>query len=255
MTIKEHYKKAIKNHQYNDLAFLLIKNLNENFDYKSISDLGTYLCDVDSNGFSLELNEEDAFNLGRQLLSYSYYNTPDVCNAFALQMINLEKSCNYKAVIDMLDTALLLNNALVLNNIAYAEYKENLKFEALNLQRHIVQKMKSDSIIVQYNLMLYELFCNCDITNCDYKSFLNMLISDDVYDYESAILIAIIFDDLDFVERHLDFVKKTFVFSDNSYTIINKYLTNQEQPTIEELSSVLYPMTGYENNFYLLMDK
>lgn len=252
MTIKEQYKKALENHKYNDLIYLLIKNLTENIDYKSISDFGTYLCDVDSNGLNIKLNEEEAFNLGRRLLSYSYYNNPDVCNAFALQMVNLERSCNYKDVIDMLDAAMLLDNALVLNNIAYAKYKEGLTLEALDLQKYIVQKIKSENVIVQYNLMLYELFCNCDIMNNDYKLFLNMLISDDVYDYESAVLIAIVFDDFEFVKNNLGFITKTFILSDDANTIINNYITNREKPTIEELSSVLQPMTCYENNFYLL---
>lgn len=254
MTIKEQYKKAIENHKYNDLVNLLVKNLTDNLDYKSLCDFGTYLCDVDSNGLNIKLKEEDAFNLGRKLLSYSYYNTPEVCNAFAFQMISLEKSCNYNDVINMLDTAMVLKNALVLNNIAYAKYKAGFTLEALSLQKHIVQKIKSKNVIVQYNLMLYELFCNYDIKENDYKIFLNMLISDDVYDYESAMLIAIIFDDFDFVKNHLEFVKETFILSDNSYTIIDKYVANKEKPTIEELSSILQPMTCYENNFYLLTD-
>ena len=52
MTIKEEYMDAVSNKQNYKLADILIRNLVDNFDFKSISVLGTLLCDVDDFGVS-----------------------------------------------------------------------------------------------------------------------------------------------------------------------------------------------------------
>ncbi|WP_448901682.1 hypothetical protein, partial [Eubacterium sp.] len=81
MTIKEEYMDAVSNKQYYKLADILIRNLVDNFDFKSISDLGTFLCDVDDLGVSVKLNSDDCQKLGKNLLISSYYNHPDITNA------------------------------------------------------------------------------------------------------------------------------------------------------------------------------
>lgn len=70
--------------------------------------------------------------------------------------------------------------------------------------------------------MLYDLFVNGYSSHHQIQGFLNALINDDLFDYESAIVLAIFFDDYEFVEKHLDYFKKLFymkIISKKSLTI------------------------------------
>lgn len=109
----------------------------------------------------------------------------------------------------------------------------------------------NDNIIFSYNLMLYDLFVNGYSSHHQIQGFLNALINDDLFDYESAIVLAIFFDDYEFVEKHLDYFNKTFLYEDNIKKIINNYLSLQIKPKINEIAIILEPKTYYENNFYL----
>ena len=109
----------------------------------------------------------------------------------------------------------------------------------------------NDNIIFSYNLMLYDLFVNGYSSHHQIQGFLNALINDDLFDYESAIVLAIFFDDYEFVEKHLDYFNKTFLYEDNIKKIINNYLSLQIKPKTNEIANILEPKTYYENNFYL----
>ena len=80
----------------------------------------------------------------------------------------------------------------------------------------------NDNIIFSYNLMLYDLFVNGYSSHHQIQGFLNALINDDLFDYESAIVLAIFFDDYEFVEKHLDSFNKTFLKEDIIKKSINK---------------------------------
>ena len=252
MTIKGEYMDAVSNKQYYKLADILIRNLVDNFDFKSISDLGTFLCDVDDLGVSVKLNSDDCQKLGKNLLISSYYNHPDITNALALQIACLERDNDYQTIANMTETAVNLNSDVVLNNIAYANFKLNKLKKAFELQKKILKMNNSnDNIIFSYNLMLYDLFVNGYSSHHQIQGFLNALINDDLFDYESAIVLAIFFDDYEFVEKHLDYFNKTFLYEDNIKKIINNYLSLQIKPKINEIANILEPKTYYENNFYL----
>ena len=124
--------------------------------------------------------------------------------------------------------------------------------KAFELQKKILKMNNSnDNIIFSYNLMLYDLFVNGYSSHHQIQGFLNALINDDLFDYESAIVLAIFFDDYEFVEKHLDYFNKTFLYEDNIKKIINNYLSLQIKPKINEIANILEPKTYYENNFYL----
>lgn len=65
MTLKEEYFMAVANHEYDRQFEILIKNLITCFDYKSVCDLGTYLCDADDSGITVNLNRNDCEELGK----------------------------------------------------------------------------------------------------------------------------------------------------------------------------------------------
>lgn len=257
MNFKEKYMDAVANKQYNKLTNILVRNLIENFDYKSICDLGTDLCDIDDLGVIIKLDSFECEKLGKNLLISSYYSHPDTCNAFALQIACLERDSDYQTVVNMTDTALLLNNSMIINNIAYANFKLKRFKEAFELQEKAIQMKTSDSNdinIFSYNFMLYDLFFNGLNTQCELKNNLSMLISNDLFDYESAIVLAIFFDDCEFVKNHLDYFKKTFIYGENVEKIINDYISSRKKPHINEIASILQPITCYKNSFYLTSD-
>lgn len=256
MSLKQKYLDAMKNNDHDKLLILLIKNLICDFNYKSISDLGTYLCDVDNSGIKLELDEKECVKLGEILISYSYRNHPDTCNAFALQSICLEKSSNFQLISEMESSAMLLNNALIINNIAFAKFKLNLLVEAIELQKIALEIGSDDNIeaqILQYNSVIYNLFSGVKTDNdFEYQKILNMLISDDVFDYESAVILAICFNDLKFVKENLEILESTFVYGLITKKIINDYLNSNKVPEIENLIKVLSPKTMYGKGFYFV---
>lgn len=251
MAIRDEYLAAVANKQYHKLPEILIENLINNFDYKSICDLGTCLCDVDDSGVTVKLNSNECQMLGKNLLINSYFVHPDICNALALQIVCLERENDYQTVANMIETAFYLNSSAVLNNIAYANFKlGNLKY-AYELQKKVIELNKSDNnSIFNYNFMLYDLLVN-GYTDYQIRDYLNILINDDLFDYESAIVLAIFCDDNQFVKEHLDYFNKTFLYEDNIKKIIDNYLLFKIKPSINDLASILEPKTYYESSFYL----
>lgn len=254
MTLKEEYFMAVANHEYDRQFEILIKNLITCFDFKSVCDLGTCLCDADNSGITVNLNRNDCEELGKKLLVYSYYSNPDVYNAFALQIVCLERNSDFEIVIDMTESAMLLHNGSIMNNIAYANYKSGNINTAFCLQNQAVEfnNEEDKNDILNYNLMLYDLFLNVDVKQkYNHERFLNMLISDDTFDYESAIVLATFFDDYNFVKNNISFFKETFICDSNVENLINDYTVYQKSPTVKDLERVLIPKTVYGKNFYL----
>jgi len=256
MDFKTQYIRAINDRKYDELVNILFKNLISNLDYKSICDFATCLCDSGDTGIHINLNKNECEAFGKKLLLYSYYNHPDISNALALQIVFLERTQNFDVVEDMLETAIILKNSSVLNNIAYAKYKRGKISDAFELQKRVVELNILDNelkFIFYYNLMLYDLFLNNGVTQkYDYKNILNMLISDEIFDYESAIVLAIFLDCNDFVKNNLMRFEKTFNFGSNIKNIINQYFVNKTSPNIIQLSKILQPKTYYEKCIYLL---
>lgn len=254
MNIQEEYINAIQNRQYDRLFGILVKNLLTHFDYRAISDLGSYLCDGAQNELKVTLNEEERTKLGMHLLEYSYYTRTDTANAFALQDACF-KTGNFSTVTRMLETARHLNNSCVLNNIACALYQSGRLQEALTLQQEVVE-LDSTKLLFAYNLLLYRLFSGLPVhANSQNAEILNMLLEDDVFDYESAVVLAICLDARDFVKQHLDFLFQTFACSAQTKEIINSYLVQNKMPNLPALRAVLQPKTTIGNGFYLTMDE
>ena len=254
MSLKEEYLTAISNKRYDRLVDILVKNLINSLDYKSLCDLGTCLCDVEDMGITIKLDRNDCEILGKNLLLLSYYNHPDVYNALALQLVCLERNSDFQTVADMTKTAVLLNNSTVINNIAYAKFKLEKLDEAYELQKQAVSINSFDdkNDILNYNLMLYDLFLNHDVKQkYDCKQFLNVLISDNVYDYESAMILAAFYDDYDFVKSNLAFFEKTFICDKNVKCVLNNYELNGIKPNIGQLLKILFPKTYYEKFIYI----
>ncbi len=254
MDIQKEYTNAIQNRQYDQLFGILIKNLLTHFDYQTISDLGSYLCDCAQDELKVTLNEEERTKLGMHLLECSYYTHPDTANAFALQDVCF-KMGNFSTVTRMLETARHLKNSCVLNNIACALYQSGRLQEAMALQQEVV-KLDNKALLFAYNLLLYRLFSGLPV-HADRQSaeILNMLLDDDVFDYESAVVLAICLDARDFVKQHLDFLFKTFACSAQTKEIINAYLAQHKMPDLPALFTILQPKTTIGNGFYLTMDE
>lgn len=254
-SFKEEYLAAIDSCQYDKLIEILMKNLIQNFDYKSVCDLGTYLCDADDSGLTIKLSRDSCEQLGKNLLLCSYYNQPDICNALALQLVCLERSSDYKTVADMAKTAIPLNDCFVTNNIAYSEYKLGRFDRALELQRTALKtdnEKENKTGVIYYNLMLYDLFCNNGLKQEYNWSFIcETLISDYVFDYESAMVLAAYFDDYAFVEKNYDYFKKTFICGKKTMNILKEYLSSKSKPDIKTLSDIVQPQTCYGKCFYL----
>lgn len=254
MNIKNKYLEAVSKHDYNEIIETLIENLIEHLDYKSISDLGVHLFDVNYQGISINLNEEICLKLSLILIKHSYYSHPDIYNAFAYQFLCLEKIDNYNDVIAMKKTALLLHNPFIINNIAFAYYKSGDFEKALQLQKCALgdNETLQNSVILNYNLMLYELNNHYNVKNkYDYKIFLDMLISDDFFDYEEALMISIYFDDFDFVQNNIDYFEKTFDCDEKIKIIISDYLNNRKIISCSDLLHIVSPKTYYENVLYI----
>lgn len=252
MNLDKRYISAIKKHDYNELIKILLENLIVNFNYKSINDLGIYLIDIDHKGICLKFSEEDCFKFGSLLIRHSYYNFPDIFNALSLQFLCLEKENNYKEVINMQNTAIKLNNPFIINNIAYANYKLGNILEALDYQKYAIDISKNNTVILEYNLMLYELMNNYNIINkYDCKKFIDMLTGDEIFDYERAIMLAIYFDYYDYVVENLEFLKEMFCFSEKVKVFISNYIDNGRIISSKELLSILSPETLYENSIYI----
>lgn len=247
---KNEYSTAIANAQYDKLTDILVENLIENFDYKAFSDLGAYLCDAEDAGITVKLNKNGCEKLGKKLLVASYNNHPDVNNAIALQFACLGQNADFHTVSNMTETALALKNGMVINNIAFAKFKLGTLLDAFELQKNAVQMGSND--VFSYNLMLYDLFLNGDVkSKYNLKHFLNMLISDEMFDYESAMVLSVFFDDYSFVESNLTFFQKNFACDKSIKNIIDSYLSDKIQPSIEQISKILIPKTCYENCIYL----
>lgn len=247
-----------KDNKYDKLVNFYLKNVVNNLDYRSISDLGTCLCDVESRGIKINLSSKDCIKLGNSLLSESYNEHPDIANAFALQIASLERNSNFQRVADMLESAKSLKNSFIINNIAYAKYNLGILQEALNLQKYAIEidtNIDYNHALLQYNLLLYEWSCNCNINyNYNFESFLEMLICDDISDYESAIVLAVYIDNTKFVKKYIEIFTKTFIFSKKTQRIINNYLHKNIRPSLQELLSVLKPKTTYGNALFFSMD-
>lgn len=255
---KNEYLNAINGKQYDKLIEILIKNLIHNINCKSMCDLGTYMCDSDSSGLTVRLSEKQCKELGKNLLLCSYYSHPDVKNALALQLVCLERDNDFQTVADMAETASLVNNGSVFNNIAYSEFELGNVSTALSLQRNAANmnlKNSDNGIIVDYNLLLYELYFNNDVKRLkekhNWEVIRSALIGDDVFDYESAMIMSLIFEDYDFIKHNYDFFTKTFVCDKNIITMLNEYLKAKVAPDMAIALNLLHPKTCYENNFYL----
>ena len=253
MDFKKQYLEAINNHNYNNLINIIVKNLIYNFNYESICDFGTCLCDDSDSDVIIKLNKEDCEILGKKMLAYSYYNNPDIKNALAFQFVCLERGNDFQTVQEMLNTAVLLNNCIVLNNIAYSQFKLGMLSESFKLQKSAIKISNGNyKNILNYNLMIYDLYLNKNIENkYDWKKYREMLISDDIYDYESAMILSIIFDDFNFVKDTKNFFEKTFSCEDTVKSIINQYLDKRLVP-FEQTLKILQPKTFYDKFIYLM---
>lgn len=262
MNIREQYFDALKNNKYDELSKLLVVNMIQDFSYKSICDLGTYLCDVDDDGLKLQLSGCECNKLGRKLIDYSFYNYPNETNAFALQYACLEKDNDYTGVINMRENLELLDNNILLNNLAVAYFNIELYSEALTVQLRSTELMEcSDATdveknIIMYNLLLFKLFNDIEIDNLkdNVNGILNFLISDEIYDYPCAIALAIYFDNRRFVNENINTLLKTFIIKDDFIRIIDEYNDYGRKPKLEEIKDYLFPQTFYENGFYLTQD-
>lgn len=254
MDFKNQYLETINNHDYNNLINIIIKNLIYNFNYKSICDFGTCLYDTNKDGVTIKLNKNDCEILGKKLLLYSYYSNPDIKNAFALQFVCLERDNDFQTVQKMVNTAVSLNNCIVLNNIAYSKFKLGMLTEAFELQKLSIKISNGNyKNLLNYNLMLYDLYLNNDVeNNYDWKSYREMLISDDIYDYESAMILSIIFDDFNFVRSNKSFFTKTFNSETTVKNIINQYLDKKIVSVKKDILKILQPKTFYEKFIYLM---
>lgn len=256
MNYKQKYLKALEQHKYNDLLNIIFENFIENFDYKSLSDLGSFLSDIGHEGAKIELNEESCFSLGKKLVEYSYFSHPDIYNGFALQLICLERSKDYQTVSSMMPTAKSLKSGPVLNNIALSKYYLNEIDDALQVQKDALKLNFGDdrnNQIAKYNFLLYSLFCSYEKKkniNCS-NDILNMLICDDVFEYESAMALAAYANQKDFIENHLEFFNETFIIPNNLKHILNCFLKSGTKPSLAELKPYLKPLTIYGGNFYL----
>ncbi len=256
MNYKQKYLKAREQHKYNDLLNIIFENFIENFDYKSLSDLGSFLSDIGHEGAKIELNEESCFSLGKKLVEYSYFSHPDIYNGFALQLICLERSKDYQTVSAMMPTAKSLKSGPVLNNIALSKYYLNEIDDALQVQKDALKLNFGDdrnNQIAKYNFLLYSLFCSYEKKkniNCS-NDILNMLICDDVFEYESAMALAAYANQKDFIENHLEFFNETFIIPNNLKHILNCFLKSGTKPSLAELKPYLKPLTIYGGNFYL----
>ena len=251
MNIIKNFFNLIK---YDKSVSYYLKKLIKNFSYKSLSDLGTCLCDAEDKGIKIILNSVDSIKLGRTLLLQSYNQHPDTVNAFALQIALLERNNDFQTVSDMSESAKVLNNSFVINNIAYAKYNLGLFEEALDLQKYAVKiDIETDyrHILLQYNLLLFELSCGYNnLYKYDLNKFLEMLICDDVYDYESAIIFAIFTDNYNFVKHNIDIYNKTFIAEKEALEIINNYMQNKIKPTASDVLKVIKPKTVYGKALY-----
>lgn len=256
MNYKQKYLKALEQHKYNDLLNIIFENFIENFDYKSLSDLGSFLSDIGHEGAKIELNEESCFSLGKKLVEYSYFSHPDIYNGFALQLICLERSKDYQTVSAMMPTAKSLKSGPVLNNITLSKYYLNEIDDALQVQKDALKLNFGDdrnNQIAKYNFLLYSLFCSYEKKkniNCS-NDILNMLICDDVFEYESAMALAAYANQKDFIENHLEFFNETFIIPNNLKHILNCFLKSGTKPSLAELKPYLKPLTIYGGNFYL----
>lgn len=261
MDIKKQYINALKNGQYNELAGLLINNIIGDFGYKSICDLGTYLCDVDDDGLRLELTSDECNHLGIKLIEYSFYNYPNETNAFALQYAYLEKSNNYTNVIRMRNNLEVLNNCMLLNNLSTAYFNLGLYDEAFSVQLHAFEMIKTSNIndvennIIIYNLLLYKLFNNMEIDNRDesLNHILSFIISEEMYDYPCAIALAMYFDYRCFVINNQNTLLKTFIVKEDLLQMINDYVNHNIRPEFEKIKDYLFTQTYYESGFYLII--
>lgn len=259
MNIKEQYLSALKNHQYDELSELLIDNLIENFNFKSICDFGTYLCDVDENGLKLRLSSCECNSLGRKLIECSFDNHPNETNAFALQYACLEKDNDFTGVINMREKLELLDNSILFNNLAIAYFNSELYSEALKVQLYSIKLMECNDInefernIIRYNLLLFKLFNGAEIDNQnDYvNDILDFLISDEIYDYPCAVALAIYFDNNCFVTENQNKLLKIFSIKDDLIKIIDEYVNFGRKPAFEKIKDYLFPQTYYKNGFYL----
>lgn len=85
---KNEYINSINGKQYDKLIEILIKNLIHNINYKSVCDLGTYMCDSDSSGITVTLSEKQCKEFGK---SFSMGNSliEAIMSEFFGQVFNL----------------------------------------------------------------------------------------------------------------------------------------------------------------------
>lgn len=66
MDFKQKYLKALEGQQYNNLLQIVFENFIEKFDYKSLSDLGTFLSDTGKEGATIKLTEANCVDLSKK---------------------------------------------------------------------------------------------------------------------------------------------------------------------------------------------
>lgn len=261
MNIKKEYYNAIENRQLDKAENILLNRMLENADYKSISDYASVLSDCEYDGKCIKLSEGQCQKFGKMLLWLSFLQKPDKINGCALQIACLERDNDFKTIINMEPYTKNLESVEILNNIAYSKYCIGQIADALELQNAVLDmSLKQNDCndtnkgIICYNMLIYQLFSNNQLEEKYYKKAVKSLISDDFYDYLSAIVLSILFDDVEFINSNIDTLTKFFIVEKKTKRIINNYLNNRLKPDLKEVKEILLPKTIYGNNFYLKLE-
>lgn len=218
----------------------------EEFDKNKGIELGLSLCDVDRSVVNFKITNKSSLKIGKKLLKSIYFSDPEIDSALSYQYACLFYDNDYYSVIDMKNTALQLNNWKALNNVAYSLFKVNLIDEALKTQ-HSCVKSSCNNILAYYNYLIYDLIINKRKNKYTEKieSVLSFLISEEISDYESALILAAFFDNKEFVINNIDTLFRFYKLKNEVINILNKYTQNDKIPTLNQIIKYIEPKTAF----------
>lgn len=231
----------------------------ESADYKSSNDLALELFDIDSS-----LISEAGFTVKRmnkiviKLLLSSIETNPNVTNLSAFQYVCFSMDNGISKIINLDDSYYYNTNSVgVLNNLALAYYVSGDCHKALEIQKTAIRNIYTDVLqydnqrdLIYFNEMIYEFSCNGAVNIDNKQRILNVLSSEYVYDFEYALLTAILFDDYEYFSNHYKEYSLIVDFDKQVKAIFNEYYKNQNFLNTKDFLKYLKPLEIYDELLY-----
>ena len=247
----------MKNELHN--LFLSVLLYLETADYKSANNLALELFDLNSSLINdVGFTKERIDSLVTKLLLFSIKENQNVTNLSAFQYVCFSMDNGISEIIN-LDSSYyrIINSVGVTNNLALAYFTSGDYQKALNLQKVAISNANDDSLLygnqkdlIYFNELIYEISYN-NTFNIDRKDrILNVLTSPDVYDFEYALLIAMVFNDYEYFCEHYNEYCLMIDFENEIKSLFCEYYKNQTRLNLVDYLKYLKPIAIYDELLY-----